>query len=276
MAPVAGGYVEAAQGWRWAFWYSEYTQGFQCVAQSNDDIVTIFLGITTVLLLCFLEETKYQPTTAIHGISMPISSQEARQVDPKTDDLRAHHSESEKLKGENCPAGRAATEKGDSTISTQHYDASTNNAKRVVEIDHSIPMYPWRQRLALWTVNGEGSPTYSWWRHLWQPFAVLFFFPAAAFAAIQYAFCLAALSVVAVTQSDLYPSAPYYFSAAGVGNLNIPPAIGGLLGAVWGGFMVDKVILWASKRNGGVYEPEMRLYMFALPGLLMPIGSTLR
>jgi len=97
-------------------------------------------------------------------------------------------------------------------------------------------------------------------------------FPAIAFAAIQWAFCLSALSIVAVSTSDLYPYSPYNFSPAGVGNLNIPPAIGSILGTIYGGPLVDWSIVVLAKRNGGIYEPEMRLFLFVLPGILMPVG----
>jgi hypothetical protein len=35
---------------------------------------------------------------------------------------------------------------------------------------------------------------------------------------------------------------------------------------------VDWVIVKLAKRNGGIYEPEMRLSLFFLPGILMPVG----
>jgi hypothetical protein len=82
--------------------------------------------------------------------------------------------------------------------------------RRVVEIDSSIPMRPLRRRLAFWTNHGKTS--YEWWRHLTQPFVLIFIFPAVAFAAWQWAFCLSALSVIAVSSSDLFPFPPYNFS----------------------------------------------------------------
>jgi len=136
-------------------------------------------------------------------------------------------------------------------------------------------MRSWNRRHALWTTDGSAASTYEWWRHLYQPFAVLFLFPAIAFAAVQWAFCLSALSLVAVYSSDLYPLPPYNFSAAGVGNLNIPPAIGSIIGTIWGGPIVDWVIVKLSQKNGGIYEPEMRLTMFLLPAIVMPVGVLL-
>lgn len=107
---------------------------------------------------------------------------------------------------------------------------------------------------------------------MYQPFALLFLFPAVAFAAVQWAFVLSALSVVAVSQSDLYTLPPYNFSTAGIGNLNIPPAIGAILGCIWGGPIVDWFLVKLARRNSGIYEPEFRLTLFVLPGVLMPLG----
>jgi hypothetical protein len=85
---------------------------------------------------------------------------------------------------------------------------------RLVEVNHAIPKRPWKRRFALWTSNGAHVSSYEWWRHLYQPFAMLFLFPAIGFAAVQWAFCLSALSLIAVSSSDLYPLPPYNFSAA--------------------------------------------------------------
>lgn len=152
------------------------------------------------------------------------------------------------------------------------YDVAEDASKRLVEIDHSIPIRSWRRRHALWTTNGSRRVSYEWWRHLYQPFALLFLFPAVAFAAVQWAFVLSALSVVAVSQSDLYTLPPYNFSTAGVGNLNIPPAIGAILGCIWGGPVVDWFLVKLAQRNKGIYEPEFRLTFFVLPGVLMYVG----
>jgi len=140
----------------------------------------------------------------------------------------------------------------------------------LVEIDRSIPLRPLRRRLAFATPNS--STGYKWYHHITQPIALLFRFPAVAFTAWLWSFCLCALSVVAVSGSDLLPFAPYNFSTIGVGNFNIPPAIGSVLGTIYGGQVVDRVIVKLAQRNGGIYEPEMRLYLWPLPALLMPLG----
>jgi hypothetical protein len=65
---------------------------------------------------------------------------------------------------------------------------------------------------------------------------------------------------------------PYNFGDVGIGLLNLPAFIGTLIGFVWGGPLSDWSIVWFTKRNNGIYEPEMRLYLATLPALLGPVG----
>jgi hypothetical protein len=108
--------------------------------------------------------------------------------------------------------------------------------------------------------------------HYYQPFLFLFTFPIVAFGALQYGLNISCLGILAGTQSSLYPLPPYNFSTIGVGNISIAPTIGSILGSLFGGPLVDWFLLALAKRNGGIYEPEMRLYLFIVPGLLMPAG----
>lgn len=252
LAPVASGYVAIGQDWRWVFWY-----------------LTIFQATISLLMILFLEETKYVPDPGV-AITVPASN------------LEAHHSiaiegraEPIPEKMEKGPSGGSSKDLADirqgsimSILYTQH---DANAVRRLVEIDRSIPKRPWKRRYALYTTDGETS-SYEWWRHFTQPFVLMVRFPVIAFAALEWAFCLSALSLVAVSTSNLYPYPPYNFSAIGVGNMNISPAIGAILGTIWGGPCVDWTILKLAQRNDGIYEPEMRLALFILPAVLMPIG----
>lgn len=159
------------------------------------------------------------------------------------------------------------------SISVDATEAALNERRRLVEIDHSIPMDSYKKRLALYTLDKQTtSEKRSVWMHIYQPFQILVTFPAVMFTALQYGFLIAMLAVLAVTQASIYPFEPYNFSAAGVGNMNIPPAIGAILGSVFGGPLIDWFILQVAKRRGGIYEPETRLYLFLIPGFCMPLG----
>lgn len=76
--------------------------------------------------------------------------------------------------------------------------------------------------------------------------------------------------------AQIFTLPPYLLDASGVGYLSIGPFIGGVLGSVVLGIILDPAIKWLSKKNKGVYEPEYRLLAmgggFVTGGSLMAWG----
>lgn len=89
----------------------------------------------------------------------------------------------------------------------------------------------------------------------------------------MYGTSLAWFSIILTTLSTYFTQPPYNFSPSGVGLLNLPPFIGGVIALVLS-TSNDWIILQLAKRNNGVFEPEMRLWL-ALPGVLACPGGTL-
>ncbi|KAF1966206.1 MFS general substrate transporter [Bimuria novae-zelandiae CBS 107.79] len=102
------------------------------------------------------------------------------------------------------------------------------------------------------------------------PFAVC-----ANFAVLWVVIVTGGLTAFFVAQSyvmaQIFMAPPYLLSAAGVGYLSLGPFIGGLLGSIFLGTILDPLIKWCAKRNNGVYEPEYRL-LGMIPSLLTGIG----
>lgn len=130
-----------------------------------------------------------------------------------------------------------------------------------------FPRKLWRQRLALVTpTNIPLSQRY------YQPFIILITFPAVAYTALMYGALLAWFSILFTTQSQYLVLPPWNFSASGIGLFSISGFIGTVFGAGLGGPINDNCIIMLSKRNGGIYEPEMRLWLNLLPIVLCPTG----
>jgi hypothetical protein len=123
-----------------------------------------------------------------------------------------------------------------------------------------IPIKSYRQRLALSTPCPSVERTNRFPGALYRPFRFLVL-PAITICAVQFAGAILCIAVAVTTQGTLYPLEPYDFSAVGVGNMNIPPAIGSLIGAVVGGAAVDKLSMAIARARGGVHEPETRLWL---------------
>ena len=83
------------------------------------------------------------------------------------------------------------------------------------------------------------------------------------------------LSSFYVSQSfvaaQIFSFPPYTLDAAGVGYLFLGPFIGALLGSIILALIMDPLILWCTKRNRGIYEPEFRLIPVAF-GLIGAAG----
>lgn len=71
--------------------------------------------------------------------------------------------------------------------------------------------------------------------------------------------------------AQIFSVPPYNLDASGIGYLSLGPFVGGLLASVLLGLLSDPLIKWASRRNGGVYEPEYRL-LIMVGGLLTGAG----
>ena len=103
--------------------------------------------------------------------------------------------------------------------------------------------------------------------HLLRRFLVLLFtFPAVAYTAIIYGAILAWFAVILSTMSVYFTYEPYNFDDTGLGLLNLAPFVGSVLGALCGGPLNDWFSMKLARRNNGIFEPEMRLWM-ALPGV---------
>lgn len=137
-------------------------------------------------------------------------------------------------------------------------------------INYSIPLRSYRQRLAFTTPTQ--SPPSKRVRHTYQPFMILFTIPALVYGALLYGSLLAWFSILATTEATYFSLPPYNFGPIGIDLLQLPAFIGCVLGFLWGGILSDGSIVWFTKRNSGVYEPEMRLYLATLPALLKPVG----
>ncbi|KAJ5585661.1 hypothetical protein N7450_005448 [Penicillium hetheringtonii] len=116
---------------------------------------------------------------------------------------------------------------------------------------------PSRSQFALWQI-----PETNWkaflLRDILSPFR-LFSFPIIVWAALNVAGPANILLFWNLTESSVLSAPPYNFSPSSVGYANFAFVVGGLVGLATAGPFSDWIAVWATKRNNGIREAEMRL-----------------
>lgn len=144
--------------------------------------------------------------------------------------------------------------------------ADTESANEPRPANPDIPLKTYAQHMALITPTGDALGP-----HFDQPIMTLLAFPAVSYAAIKYGSTLSWFAIMASLQASYMIVPPCDFDAIGVGLVNVAPFIGATLGFPFGGHLSDRSIVWLSKRNGGIYEPEMRLWLALPMAIISPV-----
>lgn len=90
---------------------------------------------------------------------------------------------------------------------------------------------------------------------------------------LVYGVMLAWSTVMVTTLSSWMALPPYNFDAASIGLMSLPAFIGTTLGTLVAGPLSDWWILYYARKNGGIYEPEMRLWVMIPFIPFVPAGA---
>jgi MFS family permease len=80
------------------------------------------------------------------------------------------------------------------------------------------------------------------------------------------------LSLLSVTQSEIFGNPPYNFGIAAVGDTNVAAFVGAIFGMLWGGPLSDWYVQRRARHNRGIMEPESRLWLLIIPTILNTVG----
>lgn len=199
------------------------------------NITAIMIGFTLVVSFFLFEESKYIPI--YHGEASTAEEQHQQQV---------------------LAAAQKPSRDADIKDSDDHEAGRTPSATSI-----AYPRRSYWQRMALVTYTDE--PVL---RHFYQPFLLFFAIPGVGYAAITYGTMLAWIAMLS-SSASFYPAGPpWNLTPDQIGLLSLGPFVGLLIGSAVFSPLSDGSILWLSKRNKGIFEPEMRLWL-ALPGAIL-------
>ncbi|KAK2604790.1 hypothetical protein N8I77_007690 [Diaporthe amygdali] len=206
-------------------------------------IHAVFCAVISVFLFFFLEETNYDRKTVgvIEGI----------QASSAVDSEAASPSNESKALSEKGP-GAATPESPAAELSTPY--------KRKT----------YRQKLALWD---KPRPFMMVWRAV--QILKLLSWPVIFYAGFSYGTYLVWFNILNATASIILGGEPYNFSPAIVGLCYLACIIGVTVASLFSGVFSDWFVIRLARRNGGVFEPEQRLWLFAAATIILPAGSIL-
>ena len=134
---------------------------------------------------------------------------------------------------------------------------------------------------------GKGSPNKQQWKlyqHNPHPFKAIFFdlwipwklfaFPIVELAAFIVSWSCSSFLTINLTQSQNFAAEPYNFNSQSIGFMNFAILVGAMIGLATAGPLSDRVSARATRKNGGIREPEMRLP--AMSKCFFPILHNLR
>ena len=105
-----------------------------------------------------------------------------------------------------------------------------------------------------------------------RPLVIIVKFPCVAWAGFIYGINLSWYQVMNGTTSPVLSAAPYEWRSAYIGCIYAGPIVGGVFGCLWSGIAADKLTIYLARRNGGIREPEQRLWPLALAGIFSAAG----
>ncbi|KAI0484297.1 MFS general substrate transporter [Xylariaceae sp. FL0804] len=235
---IISGYIIQDLGWNWTY-----------------GICAVLFGVWMIVLFLFCPETAYRRDEALNidagtdrdRAEMLAAAGPAPAHDPASSPDRLE-------KGHESPdvemVERAPTHRGPGTGAAAAAAAATEEKKH--SYWHELKIYHGR-------VSDE-----PYHRVLVRPLLMLVF-PQVLFSFFAYGLTTSWLIVVGGVLAQLFTAPPYSFSTSQVGLVSVAALVGSLIGALSSGPAADGLAKALARRNGGVYEPEFRLALVAVP-----------
>ncbi|KAF7550133.1 hypothetical protein G7Z17_g5921 [Cylindrodendrum hubeiense] len=239
LAPVASGYVAQELGWRWI----QYV--LTCIG-AGVAIVTFF----------FFEETMFYRHHNVADLC------EISDLDPKNGTKPPGAIESNTNTG---------TEK-DSKLEDQDRDSASRSIDSPA-LGSTESTTTYLEKLKLW---GYRDPRqHNPFKLFLLPIKLLFMIPGMSFGGLLVGGILSWYNVVGGSLALILGNAPYNFSANNIGLMYLACVVGVTIGCLISGWLSDALALRLARRNGGVMEPEQRLWTCLIALVAHPAGCLL-
>ncbi|KAI6552171.1 hypothetical protein MCOR03_008525 [Pyricularia oryzae] len=154
------------------------------------------------------------------------------------------------------------------TKEKSHGEKSVAEEVSVVAGQEAEPKLSYVRSLRVFTGRYSHAPL---WKVFLRP-VVLFFYPAVLWGFLIYGTLMTWIVVFSVVNAVIFVNPPYNFTISQTGLISLSPFILTIVGELMSGPLNDWICLYLTRKNRGVYEPEFRLPLMAVAGVLGVVG----
>jgi len=252
LGPLIAGYISAGESFRWVGWWA-----------------VIISGGALVVFIFTCEETYFDRKMYITPTNKTVALNATYAGTSSANDGM-----SEKKKVADSKDISKEIESNINEI-TDDLDISQED---VSETDYLIDgskeaLFSYWKRIAIITpaTNIEGLGFKQYFQYL--KFSLkMFAFPAVWISGLFWGWQDVLLTFYLTIEEDNYYDDPWNYSDAAVAIMNVPTLIGAVVGCMYAGFISDHFVTWLSKRRGGIYEAEYRLWFSIAVFFISPAG----
>ncbi|QNP97261.1 YALIA101S01e15324g1_1 [Yarrowia lipolytica] len=235
IAPVVAGFITQGMNWKWVLYWG-----------------VIFDGVAFVFLFFFFEETNFPRAKYMPSVEETSETEQASftEKSPAYDD-------------ENEP-----TFENDSHSSMPR----DSDKPRDMDLENTAPsgiVYEKKTFVQKLALLDEPKPMMLW-TMIKRPFIIFVRFPVIVYSGFLCGTGLICFNICNATTSYVLSNPPYNFKASMVGLCYISPCVIVFLASFYGGYMSDLLRMKLAKRNGGISEPEHRLWVLLAYLILCP------
>ena len=241
VGPIISGPMNDAVGWR-AFWWLNVG----------------LLGLSSAMVFFMFPETKWDRGT--------LSKQMREALGPE------HNEKS----GEKEIAGHSSNSDDGvkpSVTAVSNASVPAHDLEGVKTADRDPHLGKGKPRKSQWMLFQKNAhPFKSILMDLWIPWKIMIF-PIVQFASFVVSWSCSSFLTLNLTQAQNFAAPPYNFSSQTIGFMNFAILVGALIGLATAGPLSDWVSMRATKKNGGIREPEMRLPAMIPYVIIMYLGN---
>ncbi|KIW08324.1 hypothetical protein, variant [Verruconis gallopava] len=243
VAPIISGPMAGKVGWR-AFWW----------------LNVALHGLTFVMVFFMFPETKWQRGTFKEQLARATGTSQLAEKDVEKEDGSQ-------------PASTADDDQVKPTVTANSHVSQSNDLVGVKTADRDPYLGKGTPKKSQWMFfQTNAHPFKSILLDLWIPWK-LFAFPIVEFASFVVSWSCSSFLTLNLTQSQNFAAPPYNFSSQSIGFMNFAILVGAFIGLATAGPLSDWVSMRATKRNGGIREPEMRLPAMIPYVIIMYLGN---